>query len=103
MPVRKGLLAPQNTFLDTIATRFDGTRKFLSFILSFLLSRFISLSLSLPLLNFISPPYVGACDATSQYISPPITARERMKSHPEIYIDTSELHIYTPENKYSHP
>jgi len=29
MPVRKGLLAPQNTFLDTIATRFDGTRKFL--------------------------------------------------------------------------
>lgn len=23
----KGLLAPQNTFLDTIATRFDGTRK----------------------------------------------------------------------------
>ena len=29
MPGRKGLLAPQNTFLDTIATRFDGTRKFL--------------------------------------------------------------------------
>lgn len=28
MPTRKGLLAPQNTFLDTIATRFDGTRKF---------------------------------------------------------------------------
>lgn len=28
MPARKGLLAPQNTFLDTIATRFDGTRKF---------------------------------------------------------------------------
>ncbi|MGH0143786.1 UNVERIFIED_CONTAM: hypothetical protein FKN15_000942 [Acipenser sinensis] len=27
MPVRKGLLAPQNTFLDTIATRFDGTRE----------------------------------------------------------------------------
>lgn len=27
MPVMKGLLAPQNTFLDTIATRFDGTRK----------------------------------------------------------------------------
>lgn len=27
MPSRKGLLAPQNTFLDTIATRFDGTRK----------------------------------------------------------------------------
>ncbi|ALC42159.1 elk [Drosophila busckii] len=26
MPARKGLLAPQNTFLDTIATRFDGTR-----------------------------------------------------------------------------
>ncbi|KAF4799305.1 hypothetical protein TURU_055679 [Turdus rufiventris] len=26
MPVMKGLLAPQNTFLDTIATRFDGTR-----------------------------------------------------------------------------
>ncbi|VUZ47116.1 unnamed protein product, partial [Hymenolepis diminuta] len=25
MPQRKGLLAPQNTFLDTIATRFDGT------------------------------------------------------------------------------
>ncbi|XP_037086191.1 potassium voltage-gated channel subfamily H member 8-like [Pollicipes pollicipes] len=25
MPNRKGLLAPQNTFLDTIATRFDGT------------------------------------------------------------------------------
>lgn len=31
MPARKGLLAPQNTFLDTIATRFDGTRKFLAF------------------------------------------------------------------------
>ena len=29
MPGRKGLLAPQNTFLDTIATRFDGTRKLL--------------------------------------------------------------------------
>lgn len=28
MPVMKGLLAPQNTFLDTIATRFDGTREF---------------------------------------------------------------------------
>ena len=28
---RKGLLAPQNNFLDTIATRFDGTRK-LSFL-----------------------------------------------------------------------
>ena len=27
MPARKGLLAPQNTFLDTIAQRFDGTRK----------------------------------------------------------------------------
>uniref|UniRef100_H3BIF6 Voltage-gated delayed rectifier potassium channel KCNH4 n=1 Tax=Latimeria chalumnae TaxID=7897 RepID=H3BIF6_LATCH len=25
MPVMRGLLAPQNTFLDTIATRFDGT------------------------------------------------------------------------------
>ncbi|XP_024084658.1 potassium voltage-gated channel subfamily H member 8 isoform X2 [Cimex lectularius] len=25
MPGRRGLLAPQNTFLDTIATRFDGT------------------------------------------------------------------------------
>lgn len=24
----RGLLAPQNTFLDTIATRFDGTRKY---------------------------------------------------------------------------
>lgn len=29
MPNRKGLLAPQNTFLDTIATRFDGTRKYI--------------------------------------------------------------------------
>lgn len=29
MPARKGLLAPQNTFLDTIATRFDGTRKYI--------------------------------------------------------------------------
>ena len=27
--MRKGLLAPQNTFLDTIAERFDGSRKFL--------------------------------------------------------------------------
>lgn len=27
MPAMRGLLAPQNTFLDTIATRFDGTRK----------------------------------------------------------------------------
>lgn len=35
MPTRKGLLAPQNTFLDTIATRFDGTRKFSVHILSF--------------------------------------------------------------------
>ncbi|KAL8176026.1 UNVERIFIED_CONTAM: hypothetical protein K2H54_018547 [Gekko kuhli] len=25
MPVMKGLLAPQNTFLDNIANRFDGT------------------------------------------------------------------------------
>lgn len=25
MPAMRGLLAPQNTFLDTIATRFDGT------------------------------------------------------------------------------
>ncbi|CDQ91781.1 unnamed protein product [Oncorhynchus mykiss] len=32
MPVMKGLLAPQNTFLDTIATRFDGTRKFVLFL-----------------------------------------------------------------------
>ena len=29
--MRKGLLAPQNTFLDTIAERFDGSRKFLNF------------------------------------------------------------------------
>ena len=36
MPARKGLLAPQNTFLDTIATRFDGTRKYrLSFFFFF--------------------------------------------------------------------
>ena len=28
MPARRGLLAPQNTFLDTIATRFDGTREY---------------------------------------------------------------------------
>ncbi|EAW64297.1 potassium voltage-gated channel, subfamily H (eag-related), member 8, isoform CRA_b, partial [Homo sapiens] len=37
MPVMKGLLAPQNTFLDTIATRFDGTHvspEMLSVILS---------------------------------------------------------------------
>lgn len=27
MPVMRGLMAPQNTFLDTIATRFDGTRE----------------------------------------------------------------------------
>ena len=32
MPARKGLLAPQNTFLDTIATRFDGTREFNRFL-----------------------------------------------------------------------
>ena len=32
MPARKGLLAPQNTFLDTIATRFDGTRKYLTLV-----------------------------------------------------------------------
>lgn len=30
MPVMKGLLAPQNTFLDTIAKRFDGTREYSS-------------------------------------------------------------------------
>ena len=29
MVARKGLLAPQNTFLDTIAARFDGTREYL--------------------------------------------------------------------------
>lgn len=28
MPVMKGLLAPQNTFLDTIANHFDGTREY---------------------------------------------------------------------------
>lgn len=28
MPVMRGLIAPQNTFLDTIATRFDGTREY---------------------------------------------------------------------------
>jgi len=28
MTNRKGFLAQQNTFLDTIATRFDGTRKY---------------------------------------------------------------------------
>ena len=33
----KGLLAPQNTFLDTIATRFDGTRKLFLMLLSFIL------------------------------------------------------------------
>jgi len=32
MVARKGLLAPQNTFLDTIAARFDGTRKFSLFL-----------------------------------------------------------------------
>ncbi|XP_061561673.1 potassium voltage-gated channel subfamily H member 4-like isoform X2 [Phycodurus eques] len=32
MPVMKGLLAPQNTFLDNIATRFDGTHS--NFLLS---------------------------------------------------------------------
>lgn len=42
MPARKGLLAPQNTFLDTIATRFDGTRK-LNFNLLFQLSKFNSI------------------------------------------------------------
>ncbi|KAG8140049.1 hypothetical protein E2320_002795 [Naja naja] len=30
MPVMKGLLAPQNTFLDNIANRFDGTHSLLS-------------------------------------------------------------------------
>ena len=34
----KGLLAPQNTFLDTIATRFDGTRKLYLMLLSFILA-----------------------------------------------------------------
>lgn len=29
MPARRGLLAPQNNFLETIATRFDGTRKYI--------------------------------------------------------------------------
>lgn len=50
MPVRKGLLAPQNTFLDTIATRFDGTRK----------SAFFSSSLfcdSPPTVICVSPTY----------------------------------------------
>lgn len=31
MPVMKGLLAPQNTFLDTIANHFDGTREYILF------------------------------------------------------------------------
>ncbi|CAG02826.1 unnamed protein product [Tetraodon nigroviridis] len=30
MPVMKGLLAPQNTFLDAIVNHFDGTREYLS-------------------------------------------------------------------------
>ncbi|TRY59827.1 hypothetical protein DNTS_035251 [Danionella cerebrum] len=34
MPVMKGLLAPQNTFLDTIAKRFDGTRDRSMFLLN---------------------------------------------------------------------
>lgn len=28
MPVMKGLLAPQNTFLDAIVNHFDGTREY---------------------------------------------------------------------------
>lgn len=31
MTNRKGFMVQQNTFLDTIATRFDGTRKFLRY------------------------------------------------------------------------
>ena len=46
MPARKGLLAPQNTFLDTIATRFDGTRKFVSCMWAFLMSTSICLCFS---------------------------------------------------------
>ncbi|KTG44860.1 hypothetical protein cypCar_00022032 [Cyprinus carpio] len=38
MPVMKGLLAPQNTFLDTIATRFDGTRTCQDSICNFILA-----------------------------------------------------------------
>lgn len=33
MPVMRGLIAPQNTFLDTIATRFDGTRECRTFVI----------------------------------------------------------------------
>lgn len=51
MPARKGLLAPQNTFLDTIATRFDGTRKcFIPFS-----SFYFDISLSLSLSDLILP------------------------------------------------
>lgn len=38
MPVMRGLIAPQNTFLDTIATRFDGTRECSSLSVNDLLS-----------------------------------------------------------------
>lgn len=34
MPVMRGLIAPQNTFLDTIATRFDGTREYIYLLIS---------------------------------------------------------------------
>ena len=35
MPLGKGLLAPQNNFLETIATRFDGTRMPLACLFTF--------------------------------------------------------------------
>ena len=43
MVARKGLLAPQNTFLDTIAARFDGTRKFIINPITFQLSTLLKL------------------------------------------------------------
>ena len=52
MPGRKGLLAPQNTFLDTIATRFDGTRKYKLY------------NISVGMLNSTGIPIVGIIHET---------------------------------------
>lgn len=52
MPVMRGLLAPQNTFLDTIATRFDGTREYKTCGLVFVSWFFVSV-----LINIMSHVY----------------------------------------------
>ena len=54
MPVMKGLLAPQNTFLDSIANHFDGTREYfmdISISISIYNSEFDDINLRMPFMT----------------------------------------------------